>query len=308
MVIAGGSGWIGRMLAKEARAGGDEVICLTRGESSADGFAVHWDARGSGEWVKTLDGADAVVNLCGESVAGPRWTSRRKLALRESRILPTRAIAEAIKRCDKPPAVWVNASAIGFYGDSADAEKTEVSSGGAGFLSGLCRDWETEVLSPVLSSRRVALRIGMVLGPSGGVLQKLTPIFKLFAGGPMGSGRQWMSWIHEKDLIRAILFACENPFAEGPVNAVSPYPVRMEDFADLLAKSLKRPSWIPAPEWALKLILGEQAQIVLSGQRVFPKKLQSCGFEWESELLSEALGKVFGVPAEAVKPKVVLSR
>ncbi len=288
LVIAGGTGFIGERLREAAISKGHEVVILSR-RSQRDFPAVVWDAKSSGEWQSALEKAEAVINLCGTSIVEGRWNMRRKKEIYDSRILPTRALVAALSQAKEKPKVLINASAIGFYGDRAEEELDESSRPGDDFLAKLCVDWEREALmAQSLGVRAVCLRIGMVLSKDGGALGRLAFPFRLGLGGRLGSGRQWMSWIAIEDLLEMI-FSLVNSELLGPVNAVSPAPVRNSDFALALSQALQRPAWIAVPKWALNCALGEVSSVVLSSQRAFPKKIAGSGFKFQFEDLPSAL-------------------
>ncbi|HEX4386631.1 MAG TPA: TIGR01777 family oxidoreductase [Myxococcales bacterium] len=275
VVIAGASGLIGSRLLAALRARGDEAVALPR--------------FGTAPW--NVEGVDAVVNLAGASVAGKRWSEAYKKELTDSRILPTRALVEAIRAAGKKPRVLVNASAVGFYGDGGDELVTESSPPGKDFLAGLVKAWEAEAAkAPV---RTVMPRTGIVLAPKGGALEKMVPPFKAFIGGPIGSGKQWFPWIHIQDEVDAILFCIDHQTLQGPVNLAAPGIVNMKDFSKALGRALHRPSWTPVPAPALRLAVGEFAEALLSGQRAVPKKLESAGFKFKFANLDAALSDLF---------------
>jgi uncharacterized protein len=275
VVIAGASGLIGTRLLAALRARGDEAVALPR--------------FGSSPW--SVDGVDAVVNLAGANVSGKRWSEAYKKELIESRVQPTKALVEAIRKAVKKPRVLVNASAVGYYGDGKDELITESSPAGRDFLASLVVAWEAEAAkSPI---RTVMPRTGIVLAPNGGALTKMVPPFKAFVGGPIGSGKQWFPWIHLQDEVDAILFSLDHQTLQGPVNLAAPGIVDMKDFAKALGRALHRPSWAPVPAPALRLAVGEFAEALLSGQRAIPKKLESAGFKFKFPTLDAALADIF---------------
>ncbi len=288
LVIAGGTGFIGEQLRKVAVAQGHETVVLSRNSHQAFPTAV-WDGRSSGEWQSAIEKADAVINLCGESIVNGRWNPRRKKQIYDSRILSTRALVAAISQTQEKPKVFINASACGFYGDRADEELSESSRSGDDFLAKLCVDWEREALmAQSLGVRTACLRMGIVLTREGGALRRMAVPFRWGLGGRLGSGRQWMSWITLEDLIAMIFFLISSDIL-GPVNAVSPQPVQNADFTLSFAKGLQKPAWTVIPGWALRLAVGEVSSVILSSQRVFPKKIESAGFKFKFETLSSAL-------------------
>lgn len=308
IVIAGGTGFLGSPLADVYAKDGHDVRILTRGLPSGDerhdsgtsvpGITrVGWKPDGkSGPWAAVLDGADAVINLAGESIGERRWTPQRKAQLRDSRIVPTRSLVAALAAVGIPPPVFVSGSGVGYYGASGDESKTEASPAGDDFLAHLCEDWEAEARRAESPSTRVVLmRSGLVLERSGGALAKMMTPFRLFAGGPMGSGRQYMSWIHRHDWIEMARWIVETPAATGPINATSPGPVTNREFARALGGALRRPGFVPAPAFALKLLLGEMAvPLVLTGQRVLPARAQALGYHFRYPDLGQAFRGIFG--------------
>ena len=275
IVLLGSTGFIGRALAASLREHGHEVTPIGRDRAA---------------WPRAVDGADAAVNLAGENVAAARWTTARKERLRDSRLETTRALVDAMRAAARRPRVLVNASAVGYYGDAGERELDESSPAGADFLASLCRDWEAEAgKAQALGARVALLRFGVVLGPGGGALPRMALPFKLFAGGPLGSGRQWVPWVHLDDAVAAVTLALADPALSGPVNVVAPNPARNAELAAALGAVLNRPSSIPAPAFALKLALGEMADILLGGAKVRPKKLQAAGFRFAHPDIEGAL-------------------
>jgi uncharacterized protein (TIGR01777 family) len=238
-----------------------------------------------------LRGCEAVIHLAGESVAG-LWTSAKKRRIRESRVLGTRRVIEAMNALDEPPEVLVSGSAIGFYASSGDAELTENSPSGSGFLAETVRAWEAEA-ARAKGSRVVLLRTGIVLGKGGGALRAMTPVFRAGLGGPLGDGRQWMSWIHLEDEAHLILFAVENLDVRGPLNATAPWPVRNADFTLTLARTLRRPAFLRVPAFALRL-LGEFSHELLGSKRVLPATATEHGFGFQFPELDPALKNLLG--------------
>jgi uncharacterized protein (TIGR01777 family) len=229
------------------------------------------------------------VNLAGEPIAEKRWTADHRKVLLQSRIGTTRLLVEAMARLSKPPKVLVSGSAVGFYGTSTEAVFSEESGSGQDYLAEICRDWEAAAAGRPPTCRLVILRIGIVLGPDGGALSKMLPVFRLGFGGPIGTGRQWMSWIQRHDLCRLVATALEEPSFQGTYNAVAPEPVTMATFASTLGQVLGRPSLLPVPAPILQLLLGDGAQVVLEGQRVVPARLLAQGFGFEYPQLNAAL-------------------
>jgi hypothetical protein len=299
IVIAGGSGFLGGALAEALAAAGHRVQILTRqppsaGRASASQFEyITWtpDGTAGGLWTAPCSGADVIVNLAGESIAAGRWTPRRKMQLRDSRTLPTRSLARFIADTEQPPAAFVSASAIGIYGDRGGEALTESARPGRGFLADLGKAWEQEALAVQGDTTRVVLlRTGIVLDPREGALAKMLTPFRLFAGGPFGSGRQFMSWIHRDDWVSLARWAVETPGVRGPLNLTAPNPVTNADFARALGRALERPAVLPAPALALKLVLGEMAgPLLLYSQRVVPARALEGGFRFAHPDLDAAL-------------------
>lgn len=243
------------------------------------------------DWLSRLEGVYGVVHLAGEPIAAKRWTPAQKQKIRDSRIQGTRALVDAIAACRVKPKVLVSASAIGFYGNRGDEKLTEDSVRGAGFLAETCEEWEREAMrAETFGVRTVLARTGIVLAREGGALAKMILPFRFFAGGPLGSGRQFMSWIHIDDEAAALLFCLQNESVRGPVNLVAPAPVTMGEFARSLGRQMKRPAFLPAPAFALKALLGEMAdELLLSGQSVEPAALIRAGFHFRHPSLDPAL-------------------
>jgi hypothetical protein len=237
---------------------------------------------------------DAVVHLAGETIAG-RWTPEKKRKIYDSRVLGTRNLVEGLTRLDaqEKPKVLVSASAVGYYGDRGDERLTEEAPPSEGFLSKVCQDWEREARrAEELGLRVVRLRFGIVLGPGGGALQTMLPLFKLGLGGPLGSGRQWWSWVHLDDVVGLITFALENEAFSGAVNATAPNPVRQREFARTLGRVLRRPAALPAPAFALRLALGEFAGELLASTQAIPQKAQEMGYRFKYPELEGALRQI----------------
>lgn len=291
IAVAGGTGFIGGPLCRALQSQGNEILVLTRSpERVPAGLrALHWNGRSAGPWRQALEGCRAVVNLAGEPIVAGRWTSSRKQVLRDSRIESTRALVEAFADMKQPPQILINASAIGYYGGQGDEACEESTPPGDDFLAHLCVDWETEALKAKSSGVRVVnLRLGIVLADDGGALAKMIPPFRFFAGGPLGSGTQWMSWISREDILRLIRHALDSDL-EGPLNAVAPNALSNAEFSRALGASLHRPSWLPVPETALRLLLGEMAEMLLTGRRVLPRKALDSGFKFSRPDLPSAL-------------------
>ena len=293
IIVTGGTGFIGRALINELAGQRHEVVVFSRKADHPPlfpGRLVEWDARSAGPWQTEVASADAVVNLAGAPIAERRWTDARKRLLVESRILSTRLLVEAFAVRSAPLPLLISASGIGYYGPSDDRLLNEASSLGQGFLAELSAAWEAEALrAGQFGTRVVLLRTGMVLERDGGALPKMMLPFRLFAGGPVLPGTQWVSWIHRADLIGLIQWALATPTISGPVNAVAPEPVTMNAFCDVLGKVLHRPSWLPVPGLALRLMLGELGTLMTTGQRVEPAKARAGGYSFRYPSVESAL-------------------
>ena len=299
IVIAGASGLIGSLLTKSLLNSRHSVVVLTRNPQRST-TSPHpllqvepWDGRTAGNWHRHIVDADAVVNLAGESLGTARWTKSRKRALISSRVDPTQAIVDAMKGTTNKPQALLNASAVGYYGRVDDGNVTEDHPSGSDFTSSVCVEWEQAALAAKsFGVRVVLLRSGIVLDPRGGALQRMVLPFRLFVGGPLGSGNQWLPWIHRVDEIRAICFLLENSRVSGPVNLAAPESATMQDFSRALGKSMRRPSVMRVPAFVLKVVLGEMADIVLTGQRAIPQKLLQAGFTFLFPGLKGALDEL----------------
>ena len=300
VIVAGGTGFLGSELINRLLVDHHEVVLLTRNSRNVYGLdnksvqIKMWDGRTLGAWSECLDGADAVINLTGENVAAKRWSDKQKKRLIDSRIEPTKIIVQAISLADKKPSVLINASAVGYYGNFGSGSVAEDNLKGDGFLGELCQLWEDEARQAIKYGVRVVLpRIGIVLHSSGGALKKMLLPFKLFVGGPIGTGKQWFPWIHRDDVINIFLYAITNESISGVVNTVSPFPVPMVDFARSLGKAIHRPSRISVPSTILKIGLGEMSEMVLGGRQIVPKKLLDSRFVFQYPVLNEALKNLF---------------
>lgn len=298
IVLIGATGFIGMPLCWALARAGHELVVLARDPERAaaqlpKGTEVPaWRSDGDGEWTEALAQTDAVVNLAGESIGGRRWSPEVKQRLRSSRIDTTRTIVEALRKVERPEIALLNASAVGYYGDTGDRVVTEESGPGDGFLAQLCTDWEAEACrAEEFGHRVVRLRTGVVLG-EGGALEKMVLPFRLFVGGPLGSGRQWMPWILLIDAVGMIVWALENAAVTGPLNVCAPTPVTMRELAHTLGRVLHRPSFFPVPAFALRLMVGEFAEYLLAGQRALPQTAQKLGYRWQYPDLEEALRAV----------------
>ena len=294
LLVTGATGFIGSALCSRLLERGHTLTLLT-GHAPPDASTPaktwrHWMPGTSGDWEASLDGADGVINLAGEPIVARRWTESQKHKIRSSRIDATRSIVEAVAKAKRKPAFLLNGSAVGYYGPHGEETVTEETPSGTDFLSSVCLAWEEEAKkAEPIGLRVLRLRTGIVLGPGGGALAKMVLPFKFFAGGPLGSGAQWMPWIHLEDEIDLILHLIENPQAAGPVNATAPNPAKMKDFCQTLGKVMGRPSWAPVPSFALHLVLGEMADMLLTGQRAVPSAAQKLGYQFRYANLSDAL-------------------
>ena len=285
VLVTGGTGLVGRPLRKALAAAGHAVTIVSRNPARVPARAVGWDGLDA-----VMPEVDAVVNLAGESIASGRWTARRKAAIRTSRVESTRALVLAMGRSARRPQVLVSASAVGFYGPRGDEELDESAVSGEGFLASVCRAWEREaVAAEALGVRIVLLRLGMVLAPDGGALGRMLTPFRAGLGGPLGGGRQWMSWVHVDDVVGLVLVALQNDQLVGAVNATAPHPVTNRDFTKALGRIVRRPAILPAPGLALRLVLGEMASLLLTGQRVLPAAATEAGYAFRHPEVGGAL-------------------
>lgn len=313
LVIAGGTGFLGSPLAEVHAEEGHDVRVLTRslkpGEArheSGTGVPgitkVGWNPSATDTASETslaalLAEADVVVNLAGESIGDGRWTPQRKARIRDSRIVPTRTLANAIAAAGTPPKVLISASGVGYYGAAGAEPKTEDAPAGNDFLAHLCADWESEAQRAARAGTRVVvMRGGVVLEKSGGALPRMLTPFRFFAGGPLGSGRQYMSWLHRLDYIEMVRWIIDTPAVEGPINATAPHPVTNKEFAKALGRAMRRPALLPAPAAALKLMLGaERADaLLLTGQRAIPAKALAHGYHFRYPEIDIAMRGIFG--------------
>lgn len=290
ILATGASGLLGKHLIPELKSRGHQVVSLVR-RDPINSDEIKWDAEKGilGNELLKLEGIDAVVHLAGESVAGGRWTDEKKRRIRDSRVTGTRSLVESLQSLSNPPKIFISASAIGFYGDRGHEVLTEDSPSGKGFFPATCREWEAEARRAEQFARVVCLRTGVVLAKDGGALEKMLTPFRLGAGGVLGSGKQWMSWIAIHDVIGIILFALENNIS-GPINVTAPNPVTNYEFTKTLGKTLNRPTVFPVPEFAIKLMFGEMGQaLLLEGCRVIPKRLTEAGYRFKFNELKDAL-------------------
>src|SRR5262245_28973569 len=301
--VTGGTGLIGTRLVRRLRERGDEVLVLTRRPPAArdrfgqDVEVVEGDPTQMGPWMDAIDRCDAVFNLAGENVFAHRWSTKFKELLRDSRLRGTenvvRALAKNPRRPGGEPKILVNASAIGYYGPHGDEELTEDSAPGSDFLAVLCIDWEKAALEARKDGVRVALvRVGIVLDKGGGALAQMLTPFKLFVGGKVGSGRQWMSWIHHDDIVGLFPLALDDGRASGPLNGTAPNPVTNKGCSKALGRALHRPAILPTPRLALRVVLGEVANVVATGQRVLPHVPFTLGYSFKFPTVDAALSAI----------------
>jgi uncharacterized protein (TIGR01777 family) len=296
ILLAGCTGFIGGRLVKELALEGHDIVSLSRRGDASKLFAAptvryeRWDGTDPGAIVPLVAAADAVINLAGESVAKGRWTGARKKVLADSRIGPTSAIVAAIAAAGTKPGTLVNASAVGYYGNVDEGDVTEEHPAGEDFLASLCVQWEEAArMASASGVRVVTLRTGFVIGGKGSALGLMALPFRFFVGGPIGSGRQWLPWVHVADVTGAARYALANEHLRGPVNVSAPEPARIREFCSALGSALARPSWAPVPGFVLRIVLGELAGMVLGGQRAVPAALLAAGYRFKHPGLREAL-------------------
>jgi hypothetical protein len=315
VVVTGATGFIGTALVRELAAAGHTVIALSRDVERAKRRlparcqVLAWDP--SAPDAAALRGADAVVHLAGESIAGARWTEARKRAIRGSRAGASAALVRALGElaADVRPRVLVSASAIGWYGDRGDTPLDEQSAGGEDFLAGVCRDWEEAAFrAEPLGLRTVVVRFGVVLGRDGGALARLLPLFRLGLGGRVGSGRQWLSWIHRRDVVGLLQCVLGSAHASGPINGVAPQPVTNAAFTAELARAVRRPALFPVPAAAIRLALGEMSAVVLASQRVLPRAAERLGFSFQYPTLRSALADLCADASHELQSEQLLPR
>ena len=303
IAITGATGFVGSHLVAKLQKQGHQVVVLTRNTSyghkvfPSSAFPnveiVDYTPTTLGSWQSSISGCDSVINLAGESIAEGRWTEGKKQEILQSRQLTTQNIVTAIANAEHKPSVLINASAIGYYGTSETATFTETSPSSNDFLASVCQAWEAEAQKVNdVGVRLVILRLGIVLAKDGGALAKMITPFKMFAGGPIGSGNQWFSWIHRDDLVDLILQAVTDANMSGVYNATAPNPVRMNELSQTMGTVLNRPSWLPVPGFAIEAMLGDGAIVVLEGQQVLPERTLTTGFQYQYPNLQGALKKI----------------
>jgi uncharacterized protein (TIGR01777 family) len=292
IVIAGGSGLLGRALTARLQHDGDTVVVLTRHPKRA--FDLAWNPNApAAPWAEAVASADAVINLAGESIGERRWTKARKAALFDSRVRSTRALARAIQEAGQKPLAFLSGSAIGIYGPRGDEPVTEETPPGSDFLSRLAVEWEREALTAARATRVVLLRTSLVFTRDGGALPQMALPFRFFAGGPIGSGRQGVSWIHIDDWVSLVRWVLDRSSVAGPLNVTAPEPVSNAEFARTLGRVLDRPAFMRVPGFAVRLALGEMADAIVNGQHVVPAKALSLGFRFRYPRLEEALREIY---------------
>ncbi|HDQ00098.1 MAG TPA: TIGR01777 family protein [bacterium] len=305
IILAGGSGFIGRALADRLVSRGDEVIVLSRNPQqsqtklSSDVKIIGWDGNSVQEWVDAIDGAQAVVNLVGENLASLRWTKNKKSKIVQSRIRAGQVLVAALQRTTTKPALFVQTSGIGYYGSPGDKLLDEWSPIGAGFMPGVALQWEKSIAPVVeMGLRTIIIRSGLVLAKDSGFLKMVSLPFRFFVGGHLGSGKQWLSWIHLEDEIAAIVHLMDNQQASGIFNLCSPNPVQAKEFFRELGKAIHRSSWFHVPGLFLRVMLGEIAdEIILVSQRATPKKLLQTGFDFKYASLTAAFQNIYSSDA-----------
>lgn len=293
IVLAGGTGFIGQLLAKRLLAEGHDVVVLTRHQrrgtkTESVGRLVDWNpAEGVGAWQQEIEGAFALVNFAGTSIGGKRWSKHVRTEILNSRIESTRTLVSAIAMCDVRPAL-ISTSGSGFYGNTLEPT-TEASGAGGTFLATVCRRWEEEAMHGAQFTRVAIMRLGVVLDKSEGIVARMLPFFRAFVGGPLGSGRQWLPWVHREDAISAYHRAIMNSHIESVYNIASPDVVQMSGFASALGQAANRPSWLRVPTYMVRLLRGRQADIVLHGQHIVPMRTVVDGFQFKHHMLTSAL-------------------
>jgi uncharacterized protein len=293
ILVTGATGVVGTELVRTLAARGDRVRAISRDPAAAREKLPQLAAAYFADDAAAYEGLDGVVNLAGETVAG-RWTSSKKRAIEESRVEGTRRLVERLRAAARPPSVLVSASAIGFYGDTGERQVTEEDRAGDDFLARVCLGWEREAQRAGEGMRVVRVRIGLVMAKEGGALKEMLPIFKLGAGGPLGSGQQWWPWIDREDLVGLILFALDDARVVGALNGVAPNALRQIDFARALGRALHRPAFVPAPAFAIRAALGEFSAELLTSRRVLPAKAQELGYRFAQTDLDSCLRHVLG--------------
>jgi len=290
LLVTGGTGFIGSPLCRALARQGHELTVLTRASRSSADPRIRYLAWADPGWPQAIRGIEGAINLAGEPIAAKRWSPAQKTVIRDSRVGTTRRLVDALAALPQKPSVLVSASAVGYYGDRGDEVLDETNAPGRGFLAETCQAWEAQAQrAEPLGVRVVRLRIGVVLAPGGGALAKMAPPFRGFLGGPLGSGRQWLSWIHREDVIGLIAWSLSQPALSGAVNATAPEPATMRAFCRELGRALRRPAWAPVPAPVLRVLLGEMADMLLTGQRVLPAVARRLGYVFRYPDLPRAL-------------------
>jgi uncharacterized protein (TIGR01777 family) len=300
VIITGATGFIGNALCRELIEGGYETVGLSRNPEMGKALlsdqvkVVKWDTKSSEGWTNYADGAYAIVNLAGENIASGGWTKERKKRILQSRLDAGKAVIQAIEKVKNKPNVVIQASGIGYYGDSGNQILDETSSPGSGFLVEVAKQWEkTTQKVESMGVRHIVIRTGVVLGGDGGFLYRVVLPYRFFVGGHLGSGKQWIPWIHIEDEAKAIRFLMEKIDMRGVFNLSSPNPLTSRDFSKVLGKVMKKPAWLPVPGFVLRLLLGEMAsELILSGQRALPKRLLESGFQFQYPEVESALSRI----------------
>lgn len=296
VLVTGATGFVGSVVVRQLLEGGDQVVVLTRNIPKAaltlgsQCSYFQWPDSNELPDAAAFEGVDAVINLMGEGIADKKWTDEQKKIIRNSRIIGTKNLVEVISKLDKKPSTFISTSAIGIYGNRGPEDITEASTTGSDFLAKLCTDWEAEASkAQSFVKRLVLIRVGVVLGHNGGALKKMLLPFKLGLGGPLGTGNQYMSWIHVEDLAAMYVEAVKNNSINGIYNGTAPYPATNKEFTHTLGKTLKRPTVLPAPAFAIKAVFGEMSAVLLEGQKVLPKKFKEVNFRYRYPTLEMAL-------------------
>ncbi len=297
ILVIGATGLIGRSLCRALTGDGHIVSAVSRSSAKSPGLAVaevhQWDTQAGPLSQAALEGIDAVVNLAGEPLDARRWSDHQKRLIRDSRVVTTRNLVEGMRSMDRKPAVFVGGSAVGFYGDRGDELLDESSPAGRGFMSEVCVEWEREAARAAeLGMRVVQIRTGVVLSTEGGALKKMIAPFKLGVGGPLGNGKQWFPWVHVKDIVGIFRHAILTATQVGPVNGVAPEPVTNREFTRELGRALHRPAFLPVPEMALRVLMGEMSAVLFASQRVVPKAVLASGYKFCYPSLSAALANL----------------
>jgi uncharacterized protein (TIGR01777 family) len=300
VIITGATGFIGRALCRKLLEAGYHVVALSRnadgGRKILGGGVVvkEWDGKSSRGWKELANGAYAIINLAGENISTGRWTQKKKQRILRSRLDAGKAVVEAVAEAQEKPRVVIQSSGIGYYGSTSDQMVDESSLPGKGFLVDVAQEWEASTKKvESWDIRHVVIRTGVVLGREGGALPRLLTPFRFFVGGPLGSGKQWLPWIHLEDEVKAIRFFIEKEDLSGPFNLCAPEPVTMKEFCNILGKVIRRPSWLPVPGFTLRLLFGEMAEeALLSGQRAVPKRLLDGEFQFKYPNLKPALEEI----------------